>query len=112
MKLFHIIPAPWVLWGVFIGSFTSYLSCIKNFSERVRTEKPELWSELRQLQDGSNPVNAGRIFLSFLKLGKFQDLDNGRISHAGFWVGISGVVSGISASIVYWYYMLYLPYQK
>jgi hypothetical protein len=101
-----------VYWLSFVVSGTAYISCIKFFSLTLQKEHPALWESLRALQANVLRVNHGKIFFSFMKRGNLGALRNPKLSRIAFWIGISGVFFGLSASTLYFYYILYLPYHK
>jgi hypothetical protein len=110
--IFATVSIPMILWSAFIIFMTAYVECIKYFSRTLKEENPSLWEELCQRQSGVGRINHGRIFRRFLFRGEFRSLNNPKTSRAGFWTGITGILAGLSTGVLYWYYVLYLPYKK
>ena len=110
--IFASIPFSIIYWLAFVLFFTAYVQCIKNFSRTLRKENPTLWEELNGPLDAGKRVDHGKIFGRFMRRGDFKSLNNVRTSRAAFYTGISAVLAGLSASALFFYYELYLPYQK
>jgi len=111
MSIAHI-PTPIILWAVLISSYAAYWGCIRHFEATLKREDFRLWESLVLQQVGALRIVRRAIFFSFLLNGDFQSLSNARISRAAFWTGITAAMFGLSAGVVYWYYNLYLPYNK
>ena len=110
--IFASIPFSIVYWLAFVLFLTAYIECIKNFSRTLKEENPTLWEELNGSEDAAKRVNHGKIFGRFMRRGDFKSLNNPRTSRAAFCTGIAAVLAGLSASTLFFYYELYLPYQK
>ena len=110
--IFASTPFSIIYWLAFVLFCTAYIQCIKNFSRTLRKEKPNLWEELNGPLDETKPVNHGKIFGRYMRRGDFKSMTNGKISRAAFYTGITAVLAGLSASTLFFYYELYLPYQK
>jgi hypothetical protein len=103
---------PIILWVVLVSSYAAYLGCIRHFEATLKKEDFRLWEQLILLQVGALRIVRRAVFFSFLLNGDFQSLSNPRISRASFWTVLTAVMFGLSAGVVYWYYILYLPYKK
>jgi hypothetical protein len=105
-------PTPIILWVVLVSSSLAYWSCLRNFETTLKKENFRLWESLVLQQVDALRIARRAVFFSFLLNGDFRSLSNARISRAAFWTGITAVLFGLSASVVYWYYYLYLPFKR
>jgi hypothetical protein len=106
------ISTPIILWVVLVSSYAAYWGCIRHFEATLKKEDFRLWERLVLLHVGALRIAPRAIFFSFLLNGDFRSLNNIRISRAAFWTGVTAVMFGLSAGVVYWYYILFLPYKK